>query len=59
MKKCWIILLLVLPFFANAQMLVYSVAGYYPYHSGPLGDGGPATAAKLGSTEGYWERRFE
>ena len=35
-------------------MLVYSVAGFYPYHAAPLGDGGPATAASLGPTEGVW-----
>ena len=52
--KRFLLILLLLPVFANAQMLVYSVAGFYPYHSAPLGDGGPATAASLGPTEGVW-----
>ncbi len=56
MKRVLLILLFQ-PFISSiamGQMLVYTVAGFYPYHAAPLGDGGPATSASLSSTEGIW-----
>jgi hypothetical protein len=56
MKLISLISLLFIAALAHAQdMRVYTVAGLNTYTgSTPLGDGGPATNAKLGNTEGIW-----
>ncbi|MCW3122888.1 MAG: hypothetical protein JWQ38_2380 [Flavipsychrobacter sp.] len=52
MCKLCLLLLLVLPFLSDGQMIVYTVAGNDTATS--IGDGRLATAASINSTEGIW-----
>jgi sugar lactone lactonase YvrE len=52
MKRLFFFFFLLTPLFTKAQLLVYTVAGSDTAHH--LGDGGLATNALMGSTEGVW-----